>query len=234
MSTSGPLVARANAVSREVQARLQTAVEEDDGTAQLLATGSAEIRRALAAIERDTVESCRSFQLVSSVRTMRAGAELNRRSTSRGIALDTIASPDALVHNPLIAARESPVWIGPVRFPGFVIDDRVVAFAGPLDAWGRSTVWSSRDSTLVAGFLELWTATQAASTLLPRLTVTARQWEVIDLLLDGTAESRIARHLGVSVRTVSHEVAALCALLGVSGRPELIARLSTGALVTPR
>ncbi|MPY59573.1 helix-turn-helix transcriptional regulator [Streptomyces spongiae] len=57
--------------------------------------------------------------------------------------------------------------------------------------------------------------------------ITARERQVIEYLLDGSAAKQIARHLDVSLHTVHDHLKSVYRKLGVSGRAELLTALNT-------
>jgi len=66
-----------------------------------------------------------------------------------------------------------------------------------------------------------------------RIALTAREWEVVDLLLQSASTSDIATELGVAPVTVRRHVGSVERKLGVATRAEVVALLSADGVATP-
>ncbi len=106
----------------------------------------------------------------------------------------------------------------------FMVTDRRLAlvYLPHQEAAGRAAVLN--DPVLVAVLTDLFDRHWEAASVLPdgdlsaATTLSARQREIADLLACGHTDESVARRLGVSVRTVRAEVAALRDTLGADSR----------------
>lgn len=60
--------------------------------------------------------------------------------------------------------------------------------------------------------------------------LTPREREVLEMMAAGSLNAAIARHLGLTVKTVNNHISAIFAKLQVAGRPEAIARARDAGL----
>jgi DNA invertase Pin-like site-specific DNA recombinase len=73
----------------------------------------------------------------------------------------------------------------------------------------------------------------AVSVTAAAISLTARQAEVLELVTGGVPTKQIARHLGISVRTVQDHLARIRQVTGARREGELIARVVMAGLITP-
>jgi len=139
-----------------------------------------------------------------------------------------------LASNPTAVEGEFVTF--PIRFRGAVAGVLGLELAQPLaDPW----VLRAAVATM-SGPLALWAQLRGllderADAYWSRrpdrpLAVTARQQQVLDLLRAGRTNAQIAGDLGYSVPTVKAELARLCALLGATGRADLVERATRAGL----
>lgn len=124
----------------------------------------------------------------------------------------------------LMLSGEDPsaYFFGYALVPMKIVDRTSVLLDGPI-VRGRATVIDVRDSTCLAAAREYWEA--VVSTIYPCdaetasvVELSARQRRVVALMLTGPSDDEIARRLGVSVRTVRSEIAAVLSILDAPNR----------------
>lgn len=122
----------------------------------------------------------------------------------------------------------------PLRSAGEVIG--VLGFKCP---GGLDRTWESRRVVDgVVGALSLWVALQRAlepldeslAVVRPRLAVTPRQRQVLELAAAGETNAQIATRLGYSEKTIKNDLTSLYRLFGAHDRDDLLARASADPL----
>ncbi|MGO4340327.1 helix-turn-helix transcriptional regulator [Pedococcus sp. 2YAF34] len=165
-----------------------------------------------------------------------ASHELNERSAQRGLDLRTVVSPHCLTVNPLMSSIDPAVRVGHVFTTFILVDGSAAVVFGPPGNHGEPTAWRATRSDVLGAVRDIWTRVWASSR--PAVPpgdeppFTRRQVLVASRLAAGTKDAAIARELGVSVRTVVSEVAAIVERLGARGRLDAVHALGAG-LTTP-
>ena len=122
----------------------------------------------------------------------------------------------------------------PLRHRGAPIGFMVLAFADPIErSWHmRATIDALLSATVMwvlASSALRGTARSNLAEVAP-LEITARQREVLVLMLDGKGNREIAEDLGYSVATIKADLTALGQILGASGRAEILERAKRAGL----
>ncbi|MBM6398895.1 helix-turn-helix transcriptional regulator [Phycicoccus sonneratiae] len=160
----------------------------------------------------------------SEVRMARPIAEVSRR---RGIDARYVADRLAASRLPLLSSHHFPYFRNhPVVAPLLVVDTRAVFVGAPPGHQLAGEVWTSTAPQVVDGAIRVFDAVWRAATDphpdgVPRFT--RRMVDVAFLLTDGASDREIARSMGVSERTVSHEVGEIIRRLGARNRAHAIA-----------
>lgn len=192
----------------------------------LLGVGQAEVMKALAAAELKTRKSAWGLHPWPSFDPEDLSYVLDARSRARGIDLGTITPARTLRFNPLITSLSPNLLLGPVLFKCIVIDREVAVIAGPDTVDGETTAWLANRGELLNRALELCDATVAEShRALPEGTeppLNLRQLDVARGVCLGRTDAAIARHLGISGRTVARDVAAILTVTQAHSRSEAI------------
>lgn len=166
-----------------------------------------------------------------STRPSTCGAELsvsivnNRRLLDGGLQMVSVfdrEGTDAAARS-LLEADPSGVYFygySPVQMR--LVDRREVLLHGPQRS-GGGTILGLTDQGALAAARAYWRAVTdtvvRCNAIAPRIeNLTARQQRVLELLRQDIADGRIAIALGVSVRTVRYEIAAVTEFFGVRSR----------------
>lgn len=165
---------------------------------------------------RDHPDVC-VVDLMSSSLRLRATTEIMAKVPSAAVIVLT-ESPDETEFLEIVragAAGYLPETVDPARLP-YVVRDVMR---------GETAVPRRYVSRLIA---ELRGRDRRRNVILPearRVVLTAREWEVVELLQRGLATRDIAAQLGISQVTVRRHVSAVEQKVGVSTRAELLALL---------
>lgn len=192
----------------------------------LLGIGHAAVAPVKAELERRTRRSVWSLQPHPRFDPEDDSYDLDARSRARGLDLVTITTARALRLNPLLTSLSPGVRVGPVVSWMILIDRRAAVLDGPTTPEGEPTAWIATSGPFLEAAVELWDATSAEST--PALAdgtpppLGPRQLDVARGVCLGRTDGVIARHLGISERTVARDVAALLEVTGARSRTESI------------
>jgi DNA-binding CsgD family transcriptional regulator/sugar-specific transcriptional regulator TrmB len=199
-----------------------------------IVVGTEEIHRhILLAAERETTESRHLTNRLSGD-ALRRSAPIDIEALSRGVQLRSIVAapllddPDLYRVLEVNSRRGELIRTLPAVPTQMMISDRDLAILAvdPFDSsMGAVLIRApSLVETLIYLFDRLWSDgdpvfADAADASAP----TGRSARVLELMAIGVKDERIARSLGVGVRTVRREVADLKTILGVHSRAEIVA-----------
>jgi DNA-binding CsgD family transcriptional regulator len=163
---------------------------------------------------------------------VRAARGLTTRGR-RGLDVRYVTSERTLEHLPMLSSHHHPyLRVGPVVGPMLLLDHAVVYVGAPFGHPLAGTVWSSTHAPVVAEAVRCFETTWSTAT--PAVApgedppFTRRMVDVAFLLTEGASDREIARHLHVSERTVSADVAEIVRRLGARGRAHAIALIGSG------
>lgn len=177
----------------------------------LLARSFEQMQEALDLLEPRCQWEVASLRVASRFDAEGALVARNEASARRGVRLLAVGGPKTLVTNPLWPSDVPFGRVAPVYGQMILMDRSCAILPGPLTAQGGETVWMFTTPEIVRAACELWDATYAVSVEpdreLPRFN--PRQVEVARRRARGWTNTRIARDLGISARTVTAELARL-------------------------
>lgn len=176
-----------------------------------------------------------SIRPASTSAQLRASMPHNRRVVRAGLKMVSILDndgtrPDARV----LVANESVgtylFGVGPVQMK--IVDSRFVLLQGPV-VDGEPTLMAVTSGPCVDAAWRYWEAALESSfpargSVPPPVDLTPRQHQIVALLANDLGDDAIAEALGVSVRTIRSDVAAILSALGVRSRFAAGLRLSSG------
>lgn len=176
----------------------------------LLGEGNVQIRERLALVESRCRRSVRALQPGGAFDPTDDEFERDELSRRRGIRMEMVAPARAGLVNPFLRTVNPHARCGPVLGPAILVDDACAVLPGVPTRQGGNTAWVFTRPEVVADVVGLWRTTlhmsrPATETAWPRLTT--RQFTVARQRALGRTHAAIARAVGVSERTVSHELA---------------------------
>lgn len=192
----------------------------------VVAVGLREIRRAIPVLAENSRELL-SVGLNASAASLLSNHRANVALRERGLRMISLfdydsARPDA--RQVLATLRGTSYHFCRATVQMKILDRRRVLLEGPLIAGERSLI-AVNDPQVVGAALRYWqvvrpTAVRAAAMPAGELTISlsSRQLEIAGLMCADLADEAIGRLLGVSVRTVRGEIAAIMRALGVRSR----------------
>lgn len=156
---------------------------------------------------------------------LRVSLPRNRALVEDGLRMVSIFDADALDLDARLLLANEPVGryrfsVAPVQMK--IVDRRYVLLQGPVID-GEASVMAVSSGPCLEAAWGYWQASLASSFPVPEEVgtlgdLTARQQQVVALMATGLGDEAIAVSLGVSVRTVRSDVAALLDTLGVKTR----------------
>jgi DNA-binding CsgD family transcriptional regulator len=204
----------------------------------LLGAGAQDIDAGLTALEPQARRSVWSMLPSTRFNPHDPAHRLNERSSERGLDLRTVVSPHCLTVNPLMSSIDPEVRVGHVFTTFILVDLSAAVVFGPPGNRGEPTAWRCTRRDVVEAVTDIWTRVWDSSRpAVPpgaQPPFTPRQVLVASRLAAGTKDAAIARELGVSVRTVVSEVAAIVEGLGARGRLDAVHALGAGLVVPVR
>jgi DNA-binding CsgD family transcriptional regulator len=199
---------------------------------RMIGAGVDQIAQGLAVIEPRTRRTVESVQPTSMFNPHDPTEPLDESSRSRGITMRFVGSERAFAMNPLLVATYPQARVGPTVARFILIDRRAAVVGGPPDPRGFPTAWLATRDDVVRTVRDLWERTwsRAVPVVPPgeQPPFTRRQLEVARRLALGAKDQAIAREIGVSVRTVAADIAALVSELGARNRVEVVLILRGG------
>jgi DNA-binding CsgD family transcriptional regulator len=183
------------------------------------------------AVNRWLAEGVTTWRELLSVRPaattaqLRASLPANRAVVERGVHMVSLFDHDATEPGArVLLAGEPPgtylFTVAPVQMK--IVDRRFVLLQGPT-VDGQGSVMAVETPACLEAAWRYWRAALAAAFPVDRVVrgpirLTPRQRQVVALLASDLADEAIAASLGVSVRTVRSDIAALLDALGVRSR----------------
>jgi len=167
----------------------------------------------------------RSTQATGYLARVEASLPTNRRVLSDGLDMESIWDDGLLESSAreLLVAEDHPCYrLSAVPIEMKIVDHRAVVLVGPI-VDGEPSVMVARRPEVLAAAGAYWRAVRRVSHLAtddtsPPVTVTRRQRQIVALLAQDHCDDAIAESLGVSVRTVRADIAAIMRTLGVRSR----------------
>ena len=166
-----------------------------------------------------------SVRPASTAAQMRASLPNNRALLENGLTMISVFDVLGLEPDARALLANEPVGtylvsVAPVQMK--IVDRRFVLLQGPVID-GEPTVMSVRSGRCLDAAWRYWEATMSVSSPVAEGSatlgdLTPRQHQVVALLATGAADEAIATSLGVSVRTIRSDVAAVLDVLGVKSR----------------
>ena len=200
---------------------------------RLLGEGLGQIDAGLTAMEPTARSSVWTMQPFLGWDPENAMIVLDEQTRRRGLDLSFITSERSATAYPLISSEMPHVRFGPAPTQFILLDRRAAVLGGPPSDGGYPTAWLTAREDLVALVRSIWgTALPLSRPGVPDGAAppfTARQCLVARRMVLGVKDAAIARELGVSVRTVAAEVAALLDGLGAGSRAEAALLLRGGS-----
>lgn len=219
MSSAGTL---SREFARVYADALDAADDGDRSRLTLLATGHAAIHDAMEQLEARTRRSMVNMQSQWRIDPQQRVAHLDERSRERGIAMSAIVPQRALEISPLLPSLVPDLWIAPVQQDGILIDDALVVLSGRVNEQGLRQFWTSIHPDLVGRLVAIRDALLAQGRRPQEITgrepLSLRQFQVALGIARGDLDAATARRLGVSLRTVEREVAAVLRYLEAKSR----------------
>ena len=191
------------------------------------------------ALNRWMAEACQTWTTLRSLRpaataeNVRATLPQNRRLVRDGLAMVSIFDTDGIRPDARVLLANEPVGeyrfgVCPVQMK--IVDDRIVLLEGPvLD--DQVTLMEVTAGPCVQSAWRYWelaleSSYPARGSVPAPADLTPRQHQIVALLSNDLGDDAIAEALGVSVRTVRSDVAAILTALGVRSRFAAGRRLS--------
>jgi DNA-binding CsgD family transcriptional regulator len=215
-------------VRRSEAAALAARGELTEG--QIVAVGLSAAHEWLHSENHDWHENL-SVRPTASVTQLRAGLPVNRARVAAGMRMVSVFDYTGLdsVARLLLANEPTGDYLfgrAPVQMK--IIDRRFAVLDGPIIDGGMSLMTIYQGPCLAAAW-RYWDAVIATCVPPEEVTgpsaFTARQLQVVALLMSDLADDAIAASLGVSVRTIRSDVAAIMKAVGVKSRFAAGARL---------
>lgn len=183
----------------------------------LLGEGNRRIRERMADVESRCRRSVRSMQREAPFDPYDNELERDQLSRRRGIRMAMVVSEPAGFTNPYLRVMNPCARCGPVLGPAMLIDDACAVLPGVPTPGGANTAWVVTRPEMVSELRHLWRATvalsrPAAATSWPDLT--HRQLLIARHTARGGTQAAVARSLGISERTVAHELSEIDRLVG--------------------
>lgn len=195
--------------------------------AEILAAGSTgpELNQRLWGHSDDWHEM-HSVRTWATVEQLRFSLPNNRRLLERGLRMESVFDASGLGLGALLLLANEPAADYLISFAPLemkIIDRRYVMLQGPTLSDGVETVMAVRSPACLEAAWRYWEVVRKHA--LPArdwagalVDLTPRQRQVVALMSTGLGDDAIADTLGVSVRTVRSDIAALLDLLGVRSR----------------
>lgn len=223
------LRARAEALRRLV-ADCSESPATGSGGLQLFGRGTLEIAAGLGRLEARTLRSVWNVQPGSYLDPEdEITPLLDSRSRRRGVDLRMLVDERAARANPLLASTEREgCRVAPVFLRMLVTDARVAVVEGLPCANGEPTAWWVEGGEVAAAAVHLWRDSLAISHPFPVPAaglLTERQVDVARAMCRAVPDQRLAMQLGISLRSVEREVAAVVRHVGARCRGEAVLRL---------
>ncbi|GAA1157112.1 helix-turn-helix transcriptional regulator [Nocardioides aquiterrae] len=167
-----------------------------------------------------------SVLATTSVPQLRLSLPNNRRILEGGLRMESIFDATGLAVGPLLLLANEPVGDYLVSFAPLnmkIIDRRSVLLQGPHVPGSGPSVMEVRSAACLEAAWRYWVAVRRFAVPVKKWAggvadLTPRQRQVVALMASGLGDDAIADTLGVSVRTVRADIAALLDVLGVRTR----------------
>jgi DNA-binding CsgD family transcriptional regulator len=174
----------------------------------------------------DHWQELHSVRTWATVENLRFSLPNNRKLLERGLRMSSVFDAHGVGLGALLLLANEPVGGYLVSFAPItmkIVNRSYVMLQGPSLADGTHTVMAVRSAACLEAAWRYWDAVLRyavpASEWIGALTeLTPRQRQVVALMATGLGDDAIAATLGVSVRTVRADIAALLELLGVRTR----------------
>jgi DNA-binding CsgD family transcriptional regulator len=157
-------------------------------------------------------------------------SEMDARTLDRGLHVRLLTTPETFANNPSLSSVYPYGYTAPVFGPLQIVDGMCAVVPGAHDLEGRFTAWSTTDTAIVDGALELWERTfDLAKPVIGRgekAPFSMRQVTVAQLLAQGLSDRMIASRVGVSERTIAGDVSRIVELLGGTNRTSAAALIA--------
>ncbi|MDF1604273.1 helix-turn-helix transcriptional regulator [Nocardioides sp. YIM 152315] len=203
--------------------------------AEVVATGVTRVNRYLYEVAPGWQELL-SVRPSATVEQLRVSVPANRRLVERGLRMVSLFDYDALDLDARLVLAHEPdgnYLFGSAPVQMKIIDRRSVLLQGP-EVDGEPSLMSVTSASCLDAAWHYWDATVASA--IPLETgpgryreLTARQQQIVGLLLADLTDDAVAASIGVSVRTIRSDVAAILTALGVKSRFAAGARLQLWA-----
>ncbi|WP_207555941.1 helix-turn-helix transcriptional regulator [Intrasporangium flavum] len=190
---------------------------------RLLGEGLEQIDSGLSALEPTARSSVFTMQPLLFWDPRNAMIDLDGQTRLRGLDICMITSGRTAAAYPLLSSEMPHVRIGHAPTQFILIDRGTAVVGGPPSDGGYPSAWLATRADVLTLVRSVWD--QALPMSRPGVPdgaeppFTPRQCLVARRMVLGLKDAAIARELGVSVRTVAAEVAALLDGLGVASRP---------------
>ncbi|GAB6984238.1 helix-turn-helix transcriptional regulator [Nocardioides pyridinolyticus] len=177
-----------------------------------------------------------SIRDATTAANLRASLPANRRFLAAGLRMTSILDNDGTRPDARVLVANEPVGdyyfgVGPMSLK--IADRRLLLLSGPVLDGEESLLLISAGPCIEAAWkyweLALESSYPARGSVPPPAELTPRQHQVVALLANDLGDAAIAEALGVSVRTIRSDVAAILGALGVRSRFAAGLRLSSGS-----
>ncbi|WP_323096405.1 helix-turn-helix transcriptional regulator [Intrasporangium sp. YIM S08009] len=200
---------------------------------RLLGAGLEQIDAGLAALEPTARSSVWTMQPIMSWDPQNGMLEIDDQTRRRGLDFCFVTRERTAEVFPLLSSEMPHVRFGPAPAQFILVDGVTAVLGGPPDDDGYPTAWLTTRAELVTLVRGIWDIARPLSRAgVPagaEPPFTARQCLIARRMVLGAKDAAIARELGVSVRTVAAEVAALMEGLGAASRAEAALVLRGGS-----
>ncbi|HTZ44333.1 MAG TPA: helix-turn-helix transcriptional regulator [Jatrophihabitans sp.] len=154
--------------------------------------------------------------------------DLDRAAAERGVTCELLVGRDAFEASPGRILLPPSTLLGPTAAHTILADDETLIFTGAPTPSGRTTGWASRNPALVEEARRVLSHLQEAARPAGRRDYAGdRAVRVLRMLGRGHTDRQIAGRLGVSLRTVSGDVARLQHRVEADSRAALFAKLAS-------